>query len=82
MTNLKLADNQTLLANLFRLAKAEAVSQMEILCHLAEVDERRIVVERGYSGMWDFAGEGSDFLKAPARGGSVWRGRRGAIRRF
>ncbi len=64
MTNVKLADDQTLLANLFRLAKAEAVSQVESLCHLAEVDERRIVVERGYSGMWDFCRRGLGFSES------------------
>ncbi len=64
MTNVKLADDQSLLANLFRLAKAEAVSQVEFLCHLAEVDERRIVVERGYSGIWDFCRRGLGFSES------------------
>ncbi len=64
MTDLKLADDKTLLANLLRLAKAEAVSQVEILRHLAEVDERKIVVEQGYSGMWDFCRRGLGFSES------------------
>ncbi len=64
MTNLKLADDQTLLSNLLRMAKAEAVSQVEILRHLAEVDERKIVVERGYSGIWDFCRRGLGFSES------------------
>ncbi len=64
MTDLKLADDKTLLANLLRLAKAEAVSQGEILRHLAEVDERKIVVEQGYSGIWDFCRRGLGFSES------------------
>ncbi len=54
MQNLKSTDNQTLIARLVRMAKGEARCQVEILKHLAEIDERKIVVEQGYSGMWDF----------------------------
>ena len=64
MTDLKFTDNKTLLANLFRLANAEAVSQVEILRHLVEVDERKIVVEQGYSGMWDFCRRGLGFSES------------------
>ncbi len=54
MLNLKDTDNQTLVAQLVTLAKAERQNQVEILHCLAEIDERQIVVDLGYSGMWDF----------------------------
>ncbi len=54
MHDLKNTDDKALVAKLMTLACAERVSQVEILKYLSEVDERRLVLELGYSGMWDF----------------------------
>ncbi len=64
MTSLKNTDNQTLLANLIRLAQTDRQCQVEILRHMAEIDERKIVVELGFSGMWDFCRRGLKFSES------------------
>ncbi len=54
MQNLKNTDDKTLVATLLTMAVAERTSQVEILRYLSEIDERRLVLDLGYSGMWDF----------------------------
>ncbi len=54
MANLKGLEGKTLVTRLEEMAKDERKHQVEILRYLAELDERHIVNEMGYSGMWDF----------------------------
>ncbi len=54
MQDLKQLESETLVSHLLVMVKHERKHQVEILRYLAELDERRVVVEMGYSGMWDF----------------------------
>lgn len=64
MSNFKQESNQSLVARLVELSSSERKNQVEILKLLAEIDERRFVVEMGYSGMWDFCRRSLKFSEA------------------
>jgi len=60
-----LSDDGLLLA-LGALAKGERCSQVEILMHLAELDERKLYLAKGYGSMWDFCRRALRFSESVA----------------
>ncbi len=64
MQDLKQLENKTLVTRLEEMALHERKHQVEILRYLAELDERRVVVEMGYSGLWDFSRRRLKFSEA------------------
>ncbi len=52
--HIKGLDDVSLLTCLAALAKAERQCQVDLLMHLAEVDERKLYLGQGYSSLWDF----------------------------
>ncbi len=64
MQDLKRLESKTLVTRLEEMALHERKHQVEILRYLAEFDERRVVVEMGYSGLWDFCRRRLKFSEA------------------
>ncbi len=64
MQDLKQLPSKTLVTRLEEMATQERKHQIEILRYLSELDERRVVVEMGYSSLWDFCRRRLKFSEA------------------